>query len=133
MTDPMTLERFEQLADAYGGAVARWPRSVRDAATRMAVEPAASAILARAATLDESLDGWAVPATSSTLRKRILTDMPAPSHRVVKRAKLWWSGIGIAATLAGAAAGTAAVAMAPSVDAGSGIATSFGDIGARDS
>jgi len=49
------------------------------------------------------------------------------------RAKLWWSGVGIAAALAGAAAGTAAVATAAPVDATPESSTSFGDIAGQES
>lgn len=132
MNDPLTLERFQDFADAYGGVVARWPEPVRDAAMRMASRPAAIAILLGASALDAALDSWAVPATSGALRERMLADAPATRSFAV-RARLWWSGIGIAAGLAGAAAGTAAVAMVPPVDAAPGGSTSFGDVGPQES
>lgn len=133
MNEPMTLERFEELADAYGGVVARWPEGVRDAASRMAADPAALAVLARASALDEALDAWSVPAASIALRERVLAGVPTPPRDIVRRARLWWSGVGIAAALAGAAAGTAAVAMVPPVDASAGGSTSFGDVGTQES
>ena len=52
----------------------------------------------------------------------------APTEKLITRARLWWSGVGIAAALAGATAGTAAVAIAAPVDAMSDSATSFGDV-----
>ncbi|MGI4879474.1 MAG: hypothetical protein ACRYG4_18530 [Janthinobacterium lividum] len=132
MIEPMTLERFKALADAYGGVVARWPEPVRAAAMQIATQPEASAILARALELDEALDAWTVPAASAVLRERVLGAAPAPSRDFVRRARLWWSGVGIAAALAGAAAGAAAVAMVPPIDA-SGGTTSFGDFGTQES
>ena len=133
MNDPMTPERFEELADAYGGVVARWPASVRDAAMRVAAQPAGTAVLARASALDAALDAWVVPAVPGTLRDRVLAGVPAPARAIGRPARLWWSGAGIAAALAGAVAGTAAVALVPPVDVSSGGTTSFGDIGPQES
>lgn len=62
----MTPERFAVLAEAYGGDVARWPASDRDAAALiMATDPAAcEAVLAAARILDAHLDAWAARATA---------------------------------------------------------------------
>ena len=132
MTEPMSLERFQALADAYGGVVARWPESVRDAAMGTAAHPAAIAILARASALDAALDAWPAPAASAALRERVLAGAPAASRPLVRRARLWWSGMGIAAALAGAVAGTAVVAMTAPMAAPSGGTTSFGDVGTEE-
>ena len=43
MTDTMTFERFCELADAYGGTIARWPAGER--ASRLAVETVAESVL----------------------------------------------------------------------------------------
>ncbi len=131
MNAPLTPQRFAELADAYGSVVARWPEAVRAEAMIMAREPAMQAILAEAEWLDERLDSWRVPAPSTALRDRVIG-----SRRVafVRRARLWWSGIGIATALAGAAAGTAGVAIAmPSDHATSDEATVFGDLGQQES
>ncbi|MDB5494451.1 MAG: hypothetical protein JWP86_1788, partial [Phenylobacterium sp.] len=50
----MTQDRFEALAEAYGGDVSRWPAATREAAALwMAAEPAITqAALARAEALD---------------------------------------------------------------------------------
>lgn len=132
MINPMTLNRFQELADAYGGVVARWPELERDGALRMASHSAAVAILAQALVLDEALDAWVLSAPMGALRERVLADAPAPVRRIVDRARVWWSGVGIAAALAGVAAGTVAVAMAPLVDASIGGSTSFGDVGTQE-
>ncbi len=129
MSEPLTLARFRELAEAYGGVVARWPDRYRGAAEAMASDPAARRILADASLLDEALDAWQVAAPSALLRQRVIDGAPAPTGRIVTRARLWWSGIGIAAALAGATAGTAAVAIASPVDVASDNATSFGDVG----
>ena len=128
MSEPLTLARFQQLAEAYGGVIARWPERYRDAAEAMASNPAVRRILADASLLDEALDAWQVAAPSASLRQRVIDGAPAPTGRIVTRARLWWSGIGIAAALAGATAGTAAVAIASPVDVASDNATSFGDV-----
>ncbi|MFD1191920.1 hypothetical protein ACFQ27_15115, partial [Phenylobacterium conjunctum] len=56
----MTPERFEELAEAYGGETARWPQAEREAAAAlMAGRPDfAQAALAWADALDEVLDAW---------------------------------------------------------------------------
>ena len=131
MTAPLSLPRFEQLADAYGGVIARWPEPYRDAALLMARDPAAARILARASSLDDTLDGWRVAAPSARLRDAV--SVPVRDRPVARRARLWWSGIGIAAALAGATAGVTAVAMFAPIDMSSDGATSFGDIGPQES
>lgn len=133
MSEPMTLDRFRDLADAYGGVIARWPERYRATATRMASAPAAMEILAQASALDETLDEWRVSAPTADLRSCILAGAPAPRRRFAVRARLWWSGIGIAAALTGTVAGAAAVAMVAPVEAPSDGATSFGDLAAQES
>ena len=133
MTEPMTLDRFRELADAYGGVVARWPRSERDAAMQLALQPAAIAILAEASALDDALDAWAVPAPNLALRDRVAGGAPRVAQGIAMRARLWWSGVGIGAALAGALAGLAAVAMVPTGDAAPDNATSFGVVDAQGS
>ncbi len=128
MPEPLTLARFQQLADAYGGVVTRWPEQHREAAMAMASQPRAREILSGASLLDEALDVWQMAAPTPSLRDRVIRSAPAPTKKIVARARLWWSGVGIAAALAGATAGTAAVAIASPIDASSDSATSFGDV-----
>ncbi len=125
MSAPLTPARFAELADAYGSVVARWPEAVRTDAMVMAREPAMQAVLVEAERLDATLDQWRVAVPSAALRDRVLA-----SRRVtlLRRARLWWSGIGVATALAGAAAGLTAVAVAMPYDhATSDEATVFGD------
>lgn len=128
MRDQLTLTRFQELANAYGGVVARWPEQHRDAAMALAAHPAARDILDAACALDGALDTWRVPSSSPRLRDRVIARAPVPTRRIMTKARLWWSGIGLAAALAGATAGTAAVAFATPIDATSDSATSFGDV-----
>jgi hypothetical protein len=124
----MTLERFCALADAYGGVIARWPEDQRDAAMRFAADPAAVTILQEASAVDTMLDAWSVPAPVSSLSGRIAGHRAMPHRSPAGRVRLWWSGIGIAAALAGAASGTAAVATVSPGDAPQENVTSFGAV-----
>lgn len=132
MTDELTLDRFRNLADAYGGIIARWPEAYRDAALRMARLPAAMAMLAEASMLDDTLDDWRVPAPGDRLCEAVLAAAPAPRPSATIKPRLWWSGLGVAAALAGAAAGSAAVAMVAPTET-SGGSTSFGDVTGQES
>jgi len=128
MREPLTLARFQELADAYGAVVARWPEQYRDAAMAMASHLAGRAILEQASALDDALDTWRVAPPGQSLRDRVVRSAPAPAGKIMIRARLWWSGVGLAAALAGATAGTAAVAIAAPVDAMADSGTSFGDV-----
>jgi hypothetical protein len=131
MTEPLTLDRFRALADAYGGVIDRWPVGARAAAMRMAADPVAQAILVDAGALDVALDAWMVPAPSAALRDLVMP-VALPAARAWRRAKLWWSGIGIATALAGAAAGSVAAAAVAPADPPSEAATAFGDLGGQE-
>ncbi|MFS0771123.1 hypothetical protein [Sphingomonas sp. 1P08PE] len=131
MTEPLGLDRFRALADAYGGVVARWPESCRDEAVRLGRMPEGEAILARASVLDMTLDEWTVAAPSTTLSAHIEARGSIAVVSMRSRLRWWWSGMGIAATLAGAVAGTAAVAMVAPADVVAS-STSFGDIAGTD-
>lgn len=106
----MNLERFQALADAFGGSVARWPADEQDAAwaalTRLGAE--ADAILAAARDLDATLDGGERLQPSAALRRRVLDAAPRP--RAPRPPLLrWLTGAGVGVGLA--AAGAAGVAV----------------------
>lgn len=109
----MTPERFAALAAAYGGAIDRWPEAERDAAgTHLHAHPEARAALAGAATLDATLAAWTVPGPGAALAARIAS-ATARRRRAGRWLRLWLSGLGTAATLAGGlAAGAVVVAAA---------------------
>lgn len=132
MADILTLQRFQELADAYGGVVDRWPERYRDGASRMASRPEARAILSDAMGFDKILDAWSVAPPRNGLRDRIFANAPLPSRKVISRMSLWWSGVGIATALAGAAVGTAAVAMTTHTEVVSDSDSSFGDIAGQE-
>ena len=98
----MTPERFETLAEAYGGDVARWPDAEREAAAGlMAAQPAwASAVLARAGELDAALLAFAPPRAAPGLAERIAAGAPRPRARWAG----WLMPAGMGAGLAAACA-----------------------------
>lgn len=88
----MSLSRFRELVDAYGGDDDRWPESERQAAYALAARsPEAGAILESAARLDRILAGLSPPAPSAGLRKR-LTDLGPRSRG--RTARALWPGRG---------------------------------------
>lgn len=130
MTEPLSEQRFIELADAYGGVIARWPEAVRAPAAELARRPAMQAVLADAGRLDARLDLWTVAPPPRALADRIVAGRGRP---LVRRARLWWSVMGTATALAGAAAGTAAASAAlPSHHAVADEATVFGDLAQED-
>lgn len=108
---PMDLTRFSALADAYGGRVQTWPEAERSAALAFAQSEEGKAVLHRAAGLDSLLAGYEVPPPSIDLHARIVQAGTA-SLAPRARARRWWLGFGLAGVgLAGALAGTLAIAM----------------------
>jgi hypothetical protein len=131
VTEPLSSARFRELADAYGGTIARWPAAERAAASRIACEPWAAALLAEATWIDAALDTWRV-SPDSALAARIAETLP--EHRPLAAIRLWWSGLAIGAVLAGTAAGAAAAAIVapPPVPATIDQSTAFGDLDGGD-
>jgi hypothetical protein len=115
----MNAERFQSLADAWGGAIARWPAAEQDAAFAFLASDAAvaDAVLAQARALDAMLDEAAPAMVSAVLRDRIIA--AAPSERPAPgRLWRWLTGAGVGAglavaTAAGIVAGVNVVAYAP--------------------
>ncbi|MBV2149869.1 hypothetical protein KRZ98_16615 [Sphingobium sp. AS12] len=110
----MAWERFTALADSYGADLYRWPAVQRDAAEALLASDAARAdgILGCAGRLDGLLDHYRTPLPSAALVGRILAAAPRPAL-LWSRAKLWWSGLGLAGVgLAGAVSGALALSLA---------------------
>jgi hypothetical protein len=99
----LTHERFEALAEAYGGDVSRWPAEVLDeAALAMSAEPAwTRGVLERAGRLDAALDAWRPAPAGAGLMERILASAPATMRR---RWPAWLSPAVVSAGLAAACA-----------------------------
>ncbi|MDZ5452816.1 hypothetical protein [Labrys sp. ZIDIC5] len=108
---PMDAERFAALADSYGSRLQHWPKAERLAAQAFASTAEGEAILEAAARLDTMLDRQTVPPPTADLHARIVTAGTA-SLAPRRRARRWWLGLGLAgAGLAGALAGTLAIAL----------------------
>jgi hypothetical protein len=119
----MTFERFQFLADAWGGVIARWPAETQDDAYAfMAAAPGqADAVLAEARAMDALMDQAPALAPSTALRDSIIAAAPAARPQ---RSRLWrWisgAGVGVglaAATAAGVMAGVSlSLTQAPAGD-----------------
>lgn len=118
----MTRERFEELADAWGADLRRWPVAERaDARALLDRDALAETIFTRAAALDSILDASVVALPTSALVQAALAG--AASHRVKRprmrhryterwRPGIWASGVGFVGT---AAAGALVFGLALSV------------------
>lgn len=105
----MNTVRFETLAEAFGGDVARWPLREREAAAELmrARSDWAGRVLADATALDAQLTTFAAPRGATGLVDRIVAGAPSP-RRALRLAWLLPAGIGaglVAASLAGFAIG----------------------------
>lgn len=130
----MNPERFDALAEMYGGDVTRWPVSDREAAAAfMAADPVgAQAALSRAADLDALLNAVAPPHGALGLAERIAAGAP--------RARRGWSwllpagmGAGLAAACAaGVVAGVHLSAAQPPASDGESVMTAVSDDGFGD-
>ena len=90
-THSMTLERFRHLAEAYGGALERWPEAERDAARALAHDlPEAPLILQREAELDALVATLPPPApVSSAVLGRVLDAAPHRQPDLLERLAEW--------------------------------------------
>lgn len=76
----MKRERFEELAQAWGGDLRRWPEAERaDAHALLAADPSLRAMLDAAAEIDALLHASPTPRPSQALRDRVLAAAPRPS------------------------------------------------------
>lgn len=132
-SDTLSIARFRALAEAYGGCLAHWPEEVREEARQRARDPLFAAILASEASLDDALDLWTVPPPAPGLAHTVVARAPVRRTSYIRRPLFWWSGIGLAAALAGGGVGAAAAAvLSPAQFVSSGISTAFGDIGPQE-
>lgn len=129
----MNAERFALLASTYGADLRRWPTVERDAAQRLVEsgDTAALAALAEARALDATLDTYDAGSVSAAFIDRIIAAAPAGATWTWTRARLWWSGAGLAGLgLAGAALGALMISIATPVLLGGDdeVLTAFGQI-----
>ncbi len=106
----MTLERFEDLAETYGGEIARWPEGERETARALLAANAArlSPVLTAAAQLDRLLD----LAPAQTVDAALLGRLIAAAPRTPNTARRWIAGLGAALGLSAAAFAGIAVGVA---------------------
>jgi hypothetical protein len=92
----MTRDRFEALAEAFGGSVARWPAAEREAAAAlMAAEPDfAREVLAQAEALDAALDAWPRLTVGHEFREAVIAQAGQGRARAGLRGWLWRAGAG---------------------------------------
>ena len=97
----MTYERFETLADAYGGDLRRWPEGEREAARALLEgDPRAAVLLREADGLDALLDAAPRPAASHALREAVIASAAGAGLKARRRGPgplAWLSGAGWAA------------------------------------
>lgn len=98
----MTYERFDYLADAYGGDLRRWPEAERAAGRDLLDrDPRAATRLREAEGLDALLDAAPRPAPSHALREQVIASAAGAGLKARRRGRLgplaWLSGAGWAA------------------------------------
>lgn len=100
-TMTMTYERFETLADAYGGDLRRWPEAEREAGRALLdSDPRAAVLLRDADGLDALLDAAPRPAPSHALREAVIASAAGAGLKARRRGPgplAWLSGAGWAA------------------------------------
>lgn len=111
MADGMDIEHFRRLAESYGAIIERWPEALRPAARIAAQSLEGQEIIEKERALDETLDLWSVPVLSADLARTTGDKTLASHQKILRRMRLWWTGIGVAAALSGALTGTAATAL----------------------
>nr|WP_295113675.1 hypothetical protein [uncultured Caulobacter sp.] len=101
MGPEMPIGRFEDLAEIYGGEIARWPEGEREAARALlAAHPERlSPRLANAAQLDRLLDLAPAQSVDAALLGRLIAAAPQASGA----ARRWIAGLGAALGLSAAA------------------------------
>src|ERR1700733_14718890 len=101
----MTPERLEQLADAWGADLARWPESERtQAQALLGRDAAAGAVLNRPAELDAMLAAHSIEPPDAQLVRAVLASAPSGAQQRVAGKRngwkfprnWWWSGASVA-------------------------------------
>src|SRR4051812_25469302 len=110
MTPEMSKGRFEDLADIYGGEIARWPEAEREAARAFLARDAArlSPVLASASQLDRLLDLAPAQSPGAALLGRLISAAPQAPNT----ARRWIAGLGAALGLSATAFAGIAVGVA---------------------
>lgn len=114
----MDIERFRELAEAYGAERRRWPRDEQPLYDRFADSREGRTILAEAERLDAFLDGWRLDAQPGDLELRVLA---AADGRRVRRLLPWISTGFLASAALGFAIGFAQAPVESGTDFLSGL------------
>ena len=111
----MDRQRFEDLADAFGGDISRWPVSEQPAALIVvSAQPVwAEGVLAQASNLDQALDEWRPGEVGHALREAVIAQAPQAVRRA--RYMTWILGVTAGLGLAGASVAGLAVGVALAV------------------
>lgn len=117
---PMNLERFTAIVDAYGGSPARWPEAEREAAVAfMRSSPDAQRLAEEAESLDSLLDMPETAPVTRELQDRILASQPVGTNRArsaaVARGFSWSRWIPTAAVTCSLALGAAVGTQLPRI------------------
>lgn len=102
----MDIERFSELAAAYGAARQRWPAEAHALYDRFATTPAGAQILRQAVELDAMLDAFE-PRTEDPLRPARIV---RAARRPAKRALAWLGAAYAASAVLGFTLGFTALA-----------------------
>lgn len=106
----MDMKRFEDLADAWGGNLLRWPDDVREEAEALLQsEPSAAAYLSEAARLDLLLNATSSTAANEWLEHRIMKAFPMPAFEADWRRPAMAAAAALVIGVAGGYAGGAFV------------------------
>ncbi len=106
----MTLERLNDLADAWGGDLRRWPEADRRVAERLlASDPAARAVLDRALSLDGLLAASPPPWPSAALRDQVIAAAAQAGLRPRRARRFWLDRLVLASGAGWAAAACAGI------------------------
>ncbi len=111
MYDGLDIERFRHFAECYGANIDCWPQEIRQAAQLTARLPEARDIIAGEKALDITLSAWSVPAIPHDLERQISGIATASGQQFIRKMKIWWASIGIAAALSGVATGAMATVL----------------------
>jgi len=98
-SEPVTLERFEELLDTHGATLGSWPEAAREPARRLLDGSAAARALWReTAGFDRMLRALPAEPASRAVAERVLAGIPR------RRARAWRTALGVVVPLAAAAA-----------------------------
>ncbi|AYD04720.1 hypothetical protein [Neorhizobium sp. NCHU2750] len=112
MHDGLDIERFRDLAECYGANIDCWPQEIRRPAARLIARlPEARDIIAGEKALDITLSAWSVPAIPHDLERQMSRIATASGQQFIRKMKIWWASIGIAAALSGVTTGAMATVL----------------------